>query len=120
MKENVEEILLEDIEKELKAREKIIADEKKANSQMKNDEIIDITEEEDLINLASNDENFQSVLSLAGKDQGISREETQAKVIYNSKIVEETRKLINEKNSVDRLSKVIDSEVIAEAKVILF
>jgi len=92
----------------------------KLNAQLKVDEIIDITEEEDLINLVSNNENSQSDVGSIYKDQirEISSEETEEKELYNAKIVEETRKLINEKHNVDRLSKVIDSEVIAEAKVI--
>jgi len=92
----------------------------KLNAQLKVDEIIDITEEEDLINLDSNNENSQSDVGSIYKDQAreISSEETEEKELYNAKIVEETRKLINEKHNVDRLSKVIDSEVIAEAKVI--
>ena len=87
---------------------------------MKVDEIIDITEEEDLISLVSNDENPQCDVGSIHKDQvrEISSEETEEKELYNAKIVEETRKLINEKHNVDLLSKVIDSEVIAEAKVI--
>lgn len=92
---------------------------KKVDSKSKIDNIIDITEEEDLINLPSNeDENSQPGLSSILIDQDFSSEDTEAKEIQNSKIVEETRKLINEKNNVDRLSKIIDSEVIAEAKVI--
>ena len=93
----------------------------KLNAQLKVDEIIDITEEEDLKNLVSNNENSQSDVLSIYKDQvrEISSEETEEKELYNAKIVEETRKLINEKHSVDRLSKIIDSEVIAEAKVIL-
>ena len=72
-------------------------------------------------NLVSNNENSQSDVLSIYKDQvrEISSEETEEKELYNAKIVEETRKLINEKHSVDRLSKIIDSEVIAEAKVIL-
>jgi hypothetical protein len=92
----------------------------KLNAQLKVDEIIDITEEEDLINLVSNNENSQSDVGSIYKDQigEFLSEETEEKELYNAKIVEETRKLINEKHNVDRLSKIIDSEVIAEAKVI--
>ena len=102
------------MENELKAKKM-----KKVDFISKTDHIIDITEEEDLIDLATNDyENSQPGLSSILRDQDFSSEDTEAKEIHNSKIVEETRKLINEKNNVDRLSKIIDSNVIAEAKVI--
>ena len=104
--------ILADIEKEIAIRKTNVTDTKKESQ----DEIIDISDE-----VTSSVKSFSNIvtqkLTADNRNQNFPDDDSNNGEDYSANLLQETRRLIIEKQNIDRSSKIIDNHIVEEAKV---